>query len=97
MLIVNPMLEGLTGPTKVKCQRHCRILKWNYEKLPRRYLVFCEESQKPAGGVEVVEFHDCYDTILLFCGFRYHCLFCNGNEINAFQLFIIFIYDISQD
>ena len=66
MLIVNPMLEGLTGPTKVKCQRHCRILKWNYEKLPRRDLVFCEESQKPAGGVEVVEFHDCYVEILLF-------------------------------
>ena len=57
MLIVNPMLEGLTGPTKVKCQRHYRILKWNYKKLPRRDLDFCEESQKPAGGVEVVEFH----------------------------------------
>ena len=70
MLIVNPMLEGLTGPTKVKCQRHYRILKWNYEKLPRRDLVFCEESQKPAGGVEVVEFHVVTFTLLVIFGFQ---------------------------
>ena len=32
-------------------------MKWNWEKLPQRDLVFCEGSQKPAGGVEIVEFH----------------------------------------
>ena len=54
---MNPVLGGLTGPTKGKCQRHWRILKWNCEKLPQRDSVFCEVSQKSAGGVEVVEFH----------------------------------------
>ena len=72
-------------------------MKWNYEKLPQRDSVFCEVSQKPAGGVEVVEFHICY-VIIIVWRFRYHCLrFQNGRQINIFNVIIIFIYDISQE